>query len=68
MTRKQTNIQKHYSTKMTQKYLNSSCDKESDGTLFCRLELPQPSYRSIKILQVFLWNAFFALNSIMAFY
>ena len=28
---------------------------------FCRLELPKPSYRPIKTLQV-LWNTFFALS------
>ena len=38
--------------KMTQIYLNSSRNKESNGIQFCRLELPQPSYCSIKT-QVF---------------
>ena len=35
---------------------------------FCRLQLPQPSYRSIKTLQVFLWNMFFAQSCIMTLY
>ena len=35
---------------------------------FCRLQLPQPSYRPIKTLQVFLQNTFFALSFTMAFY
>ena len=33
---------------------------------FCRLKLPQPSYRPIKTIQVLLWNTFFALSFIMA--
>ena len=53
MIHKQTrNIRKQKSTRR-QKYLHSLCDKEYDGTHFCRLKLPQPSYCSNKTPQDF---------------
>ena len=66
MTRQQTFVTyKNIKYKDVKKYLNSSHDKEYNGTQFCRLELPQPSYHSIKILYVFLWNALQFLHKLL---
>ena len=67
MTREQTLvIYKKIRVQNYAKCLNSR-DKESDGTQFCRLELPQPSYHSINTPEVFM-KCVFTVSFMMALY